>query len=673
MSVIIQENIRRNAILDAEYDPFLGIGSTIKRQNFILNDYDLDIWIPEKMFDKKWVYQLAECENITDFINKHRYEHEELALSYNPIETVQEMFMNERLDQDFEFWAAGCAKIKPKKGGDFIPFYLNYPQRLLYKEIYDLQYNLKPILIILLKSRQFGGSTLIDTVMSHIQIRLKTNWNSLIAAHLNQAAINVRSMMGNLIKYYPKEIDDVSLKPFEGTTNIKIIPERSNKVTIGSMEKPDSIRSDDVKMAHLTEVGVWKKTQGKEPEDLCQSILGTIPIDEPFTMYAQESTAKGVGNYFHRTWQQAVKGENGLKAVFIPWFKDGKNRISFDEKENIEEFYKSLSDYELFLWQSGATLEGIKFYRKQLGLFNGDKWRMQSEFPTTPEEAFQSTGNRYFPANYVLAVRKDNKQPIFKGEILGDSTVGKTALENIRFEANERGNLWIWEMPDEKNMYDFRYVCSMDIGGTTEGADNSVIRVVDKLPMLTGGDPKLILTWKGHIDQDLLAWKGVQIAKKYDNALFVPEDNSLEKEEDGEHFQTILDSIKYDYKWIYIRNNVENVGSEFVPKYGWFTSKKTKGLAIDTLRTCARERMNKDLGKQDGYCCIEYDERTCSEMDCFEVKQDGKVGAVDGEHDDFVMSTAIGLHVALKETPLPRLRKTDPVRPVKKVRSESSF
>lgn len=678
MSLIIQENILRNAKLDAYYNPHTGEGSTIERQLFEIAEFEDKLYLPMSMMNVPWVQSLGEYGNMKDFIKYEGRNYEALAFESCPEEALLNLFVNERLDQDFEYWAATCAKIKPKKGGKEIPFILNYPQRLLHFEVQDMINKGLPINLILDKSRQFGGSTYIDTLMAHIQIRIKTNWNSLIAAHINQAAINVRSMMGNLIKWYPEDVDELSLRPFEGTQNIKIIPERSNKITIGSMEKPDSIRSDDVKMAHLTEVGLWKKTLGKEPEDLCQSILGSLPMNEPYTMYALESTAKGVGNYFHRTWQQAVSGVNGLRPVFIAWHQDQKNRVSFSSQKAMIQFVESFNDYDHFLWNSGATLEGINFYRMQLGLFNGDKWRMQSEFPTTANESFQSTGNRYFPQDYVLALRKDCKEPIFKGEIVGDSTMGKKALENIRFEKNERGNLWIWEMPDENNQYDNRYVVPMDIGGASEGADFSIIRVIDKLPMLTGGDPKLILTWKGHLDQDLLSWKGIQISKIYGNGLFTPEDNSMDKETDGEHFSTILDTIKDEYRWIYIRNNVENVGSEFVPKYGWHTNKKSKGLALDALKSCARERMNKDLeetgnGRQDGYACVEYDERQCSEMDCMEIKPNGSVGATDGEHDDECMASAIGLRVAIHETPLPRLRRQEQTRRVERTRGMSDF
>lgn len=676
MSLILEENARRNLILDAPYNPLTGVGSTLDRQLFELSDLNDKLYLPKSMVNVPWIQELGESKSMAEFVKKSK--NPILLKASDPLGVMRDVFLNERLDQDFEYWCALCAKIKPKKGGDFIPFYLNYPQRLLWHEQYEMLINLLPIFFMLLKSRQFGGSTEIDVLSAYIQTRLKTNWNSLIAAHINQGATNIRSMTTNLFKYYPQHIDNVTLKPFEGTHNIKIIPERSNKITIGSMETPDSIRTDDLKIAHVSEFGLMKKTQGKSPEDLIQSIIGTLPMDEPYTMFAIESTAKGVGNAFHRMWQQSVREENGLKAIFIPWLKDGKNRIQFKEKENKEEFVKLFSDYEKYLWEKGATLEGIKFYRKQLGLFSGDMWRMQSEFPTTPEEAFQSTGNRYYPPQYVLALRQDNKEPIWKGEIMGDSTKGKLALENLRFVENTRGNLWVWEFPDEFNEYDFRYVVCMDIGGTNAKADYSIIRVIDRLPMIHGKDLKAIMTWKGHLDQDLLAWKGIQVSKMCDNALFAPEDNSFDrdKEEDGEHFQTILYQIKDDYRNIYIRNDEEKVGNDWIPKYGFNTNRKTKGLAVNSLKFAARDRMNRDIEKPDKYYgYIEPDERVCTEMDCYEIKADGKLGATDGEHDDLLMATAIGLYVALdiNKLPLPRLRRQETVykKPVR--RSESSI
>ena len=51
----------------------------------------------------------------------------------------------------------------------------------------------------------------------------------------------------------------------------------------------------------------------------------------------------------------------------------------------------------------------------------------------------------------------------------------------------------------------------------------------------------------------------------------------------------------------------------------------------------------------------ERDERADDELLTYERRQDGSFGAVEGCHDDLLMTRAIGLHIALNEMPLPRL------------------
>ena len=128
-------------------------------------------------------------------------------------------------------------KIKPKSGGDLINFVMNRPQRKIHEITYKQILNEEPIRQILLKSRQFGGSTYYQIFMGYIQIIHKTSFNSLIAAHLNQAATSIRFMFSTLAKYYPKGIESsFTLKGFEGTKNIKQIPERNCKLTIGRLK-----------------------------------------------------------------------------------------------------------------------------------------------------------------------------------------------------------------------------------------------------------------------------------------------------------------------------------------------------------------------------------------------------------------------------------------------------
>jgi hypothetical protein len=127
-------------------------------------------------------------------------------------------------------------------------------------------------------------------------------------------------MITKAAKEYPQaRLGDFVLKPFEGLQKNKYIPSRACTIFIGSAEKPDSIRSANIALAHLTEVGVWNATDGKRPEDIVQSVLGTLPL-LPYTVLVLESTAKSVGNYFHSAWLATVAKQNNLSPVFVEWF-----------------------------------------------------------------------------------------------------------------------------------------------------------------------------------------------------------------------------------------------------------------------------------------------------------------------------------------------------------------
>ena len=52
----------------------------------------------------------------------------------------------------------------------------------------------QPIRLILLKARQWGGSTLIQIYMAWIQLVHRRNWNSVICAHLKESAANIKGM-----------------------------------------------------------------------------------------------------------------------------------------------------------------------------------------------------------------------------------------------------------------------------------------------------------------------------------------------------------------------------------------------------------------------------------------------------------------------------------------------
>ena len=63
-----------------------------------------------------------------------------------------------------------------------------------------------------------------------------------------------------------------------------------------------------------------------------------------------------------------------------------------------------MTDEEHRLFRLGATLEAINWYRSKKKEIT-EEWRLSSEFPSTPTEAFQSTGRRVFKQTYVENAR----------------------------------------------------------------------------------------------------------------------------------------------------------------------------------------------------------------------------------------------------------------------------
>jgi hypothetical protein len=404
-------------------------------------------------------------------------------------------------------------------------------------------------------------------------------------------------------------------------------------------------------MLHLSEVGLWKDTPSKSAEDVVQSLRGMVNTVKD-TLICMESTAKGTGNLFHREWESAVTGESGYAPVFVAWWEIEEYLLDLDVA--VKDFVASWSEYERGLWEQGATLEGINWYRNKKHTERMDDWRMMEEFPSNAEEAFQSSGRRVFAHEYVVKTRKGIEKPIYQGELIADSHKGADALQNIKFaKSNKGGRLRLWALPndpipeDGKLMKD-RYCAFADIGGRARGTDFCSITVLDRYWMAFGGAPERVASWHGHLDQDLFAWECARLAKWYQNALLAIEVNSLKKKEttDGDHSFTVLDEIVKDYPRLYSRTLPEKVRQGYPDKWGFHTNKLTKPMIIDALNGALRDELY-----------IERDEMAVKEMDYYEIKEDGSYGAKDGTHDDVVITTAGAFWLATSHMNTPKLLK----------------
>ena len=670
---ILKENDKRNADVYQKFDPISGIGSIGERVEVRIDGFPLETQcIPVEMLSIPLVKLLIKCGSIIKFLT------EELEVEYSEEDRLKviEQFVRLRCRYDFAFWAALYVYIKNKGGGDDVLFRLTRPQRKFVERLEALRKANKPIRIVLLKARQWGGSTTSQLYMAWLQLIHKVGLNSLIIAHQGAGSDEIKDMFDRMIKAYPITMlyklgetyneNESKLVGVGHSGSIHRVPQRNCKIKIGTAERPDSCRGGDYNLVHLSEVGLWKTTDGKKPEDIVRSACSGILL-KPYTMIVYESTANGTGNFFQREYDAAKRGTSQFEAMFVSWFDIEQYSLSFENENEKADFaiwlWKNRTNgsassaraesgkYLWWLWEQGATLEAINWYVQERAKYN-EHAPMASEYPSDDVEAFVHSGERVFDKYKVDEFRASCKPPKYIGDVYADGDSGKDALKNLRFAEDTQGLLWIWDLPeiDDKEIVTNRYLTIVDIGGRSKKADWSVILVIDRLFMLDGDRPEVVAQWYGHIDMDILAWKAAQIAAFYDNSLLVIESNTLEthdkeRQVDGDLSHFILNQIKDVYPNLYARKQTEDEIREGLPrKYGFHTNVATKPMIISTLIKVVREHLY-----------TERDERCLDEYVVYEKKQNGAFGAIIGKHDDLLMTRAIGLHICFFEMPIPTI------------------
>lgn len=550
-----------------------------------------------------------------------------------------------RCRHDFAYWCAVCVKIKHKLTGRDVPLRLNRAQRKVAARLDAMRRSAAGIRLIMLKARQWGGSTLVQTYMAWIQSVHRTNWNSLICSQVKDTSAGIRGMYTKILENYPEDLWEGDcppcFKPYERSQNVRVIAGRGCRVTVSSIENQDAVRGADIAMAHLSEVAFWKATPQHSPEDVVRAVCGSVMLG-PDSLIVMESTANGVGNFFHREWRRCASGRGDKEAVFIPWYEIEIYTLPTSDAER-RAIAASLTDYERMLWEHGCTLDQINWYRHKRAECSSDE-QMMSEFPSTAEEAFAATGSGVFAPRCVERLREDCREgergdvvAVGRGDVGSYDGVGSGEL---RWCADARAPMQMWQAPVEGA----EYVAAVDIGGRSAGADFSVVAVL----RTDAERPEVVAQWRGHVDHDILASHAAEIGRFYNDALLVIESNSLESGAGAGYGMYILDRLSSTYPNLYRRRVYDDVRQCQTTRIGFHTNRSTKEMIIAGLISAVRSG---------GY--IERDSYTCDELLTYEQRPDGSFAASDGNHDDCVMSRAIALHAAEH---LPRTVDADSLR-----------
>ncbi len=683
---LVEENHRRYDDIFGEYDPWTGIGCYrfAERECLEIPDFLIPkMWVPKECMRTLLYKNLKHFGSIKAIITMVL--HKEYDEDSNDTQQLRSLvtfeIMKVRFREDPEFALYVTDKIEDKQTGQMIPFRLNYPQRRLITLFEDLRHKGKAIRVVILKARQWGGSTLTQLYIKWIQDFRQDGWNAIVLSQVKGTSKKIKAMYRKAIEHQPgwtigHPDATLQLSPYENSPDDFIVTDgmkalRRSTLTVASFDNFDAVRGNNFHCAHYSEVAYWKKTPEHDPEGVISSISGGI-LNIENNVEVFESTGRGASGFFYDRCQLAMdKANNDAYAfIFIPCFiiENDMEPVS-DEREfalwllrnkdrtTCPKGYRESGKFFWRMWEKGACFQAIEWYRNFRNKFKTHAF-CATEAPIDEEEAFRNSGNLVFNPYSIDELRRGEvEKPKYMADIVLAGKKGSQMIRESKITIREDGDgeVKIWKLPNNKILkVDNRYLVSVDIGGKSDSSDYTVMTVIDRIGMMpTMKDkPRVVARYRGHCRHDVLAWKAAALAHFYDDALLVIESNTADRERnnntEGDHFGTIIEEISDYYDNLYQRtSSPEDVGNNVLTKYGFQTNKITKGWIIDNLEACVDDRL-----------WHEPDSEMYHELRIYERKEDGSLGNIEGSgnHDDVLMSTAIGLWVSSSDMEKPKWR-----------------
>ena len=238
-------------------------------------------------------------------------------------------------------------------------------------------------------------------------------------------------------------------------------------------------RSSTVQFFHGSEVGFWPNAQQH-----AAGILQAIP-DAPGTESFLESTANGIGNFFHQQWQMAEAGQSDYIAIFVPWYWQP------EYKKAVPDGFSLTEEERTYKKSYGLTDEQIAWRRFKIVELK-DETLFKQEYPATAAEAFQVSGlDPYIKPEMVIDARKTKVDDEYGDKKLGvDPARFGTDRTSICYRQGRKVH-WIRSYSKKDTMEVAGLVrmairevgaqqCAIDVGGLGAGVYDRVKELVSE-------------------------------------------------------------------------------------------------------------------------------------------------------------------------------------------------
>ena len=481
------------------------------------------------------------------------------------------------------------------------------------------------IRIAVLKARQIGISTIIEAIM-FVLAMMFDDFQVLIVSHENDSAENILQMTRRYWRTYP--FAGFHKEKYNGRKHLAWEVTESG-MQIATAKNEDAGRSRTLHALHASEVAFWD-----DPETLMTGLRNSFPSYGTTAIFL-ESTANGVGNFFHSECMQAMRGTTEYAFKFYPWWQHPEYTAqylpaSMRDKYNIlgeldEEEQQLVKQFDLgvdrLIWRRYAISN----------LCQNDVDKFHQEYPSSPHEAFISTGRNVFPLASLVNHYDGRKGK--RGVLNRNPSTGR-----IEFFPHERGWLTIYQHPSSDRDWGI-YICGGDPTHTTTG-DNAVIQVVNRRTL------EQVAVYRNKIDPINFGKHMQLVGHYYNDALLAPE-------KEGPGYATVGCIVGDNYPNVYQAQNVAKQPGHPQDTFGWSTNGATKHLAISHLLKAIGDPLT--AAGDATYGLLIHDELTLMEMRDYVTTEDGRgyENSDGSEYDDGVMGLAIAMAVHNIEPPVP--------------------
>lgn len=371
-----------------------------------------------------------------------------------------------------------------------------------------------------------------------------------------------------------------------------------------------SIKGTALHNLHISEVCYCKDVE-------IQRTIGACPPSANITM---ESTGNGVGNYGYEICQEAMTGDSNNQFDFHPWFIQEEYRypllgapapvLTTKEKKLVDMAKK---DYGIDI-----DAEQILFRRKKEKDLKG---LYRQEFPETADDAFLTSGNKYFDKVKVMQLLKELRE-----------------WKKTNQFAEETDDYTMFETPMKGDIY----VAGADPAEGT--GDFSVLKIINV------SRRREAFVFRARVAVPTFFRKCDEWCRLYNMALLAVERNNhghavLLGLEQISHYPNIYKEEQKNRLGKAVFNDVGKPLPQF--KSGWLTSNESRPLMLDHLKYGV-EGEEEDDEDHFSPAITFFDECLLKELLTFE-EVDGKLQAIEGKFDDDIFATAIAFQMYLRQ------------------------